>query len=76
MIMADARPTKVTAEGKTERNRLLNALTEVVQPIQLEAWLHRPNKQFDGSTPFHAIERGDTDRVWRMISHLRDGNSG
>ena len=73
--MADLRPTNVTADRETERNRLLNALAEVIQPNQLTAWLQRPNKHFDGSTPIQVIERGEADRLWRMIWQLREGNS-
>jgi len=36
----------------------------------------RPNQQFDGSTPLQVMERGETDRLWRMIWQLREGHSG
>jgi len=52
------------------------ALATVIDELSADGWLERPNKQFDGSTPLQLIERGETDRIWRMISQLRDGNSG
>ena len=30
----------------------------------------------EGSTPVQVIERGESDRIWRMIWELRGGNSG
>ena len=34
------------------------------------------NPSFEGSTPLQVIERGETDRLWRMIWQLGTGNSG
>jgi hypothetical protein len=31
---------------------------------------------FDGSTPLQVIERGETDRIWRMIYELEFGEPG
>jgi len=33
-------------------------------------WPKHPNLAFDGSTPIQAIERGKSDRLWRMLSQL------
>ena len=59
-----------------EGTRLRDALANIINEPSIDAWLQRPNKQFNGSTPAELIERGETDRIWRMISQLRDGNSG
>ena len=56
--------------------RLLEALEGVIKDEAIDEWLQLPNKQFDGSTPLQVIERGETDRLWRMIWHLREGNAG
>lgn len=40
---------------------------EVVQ------WLETPNEAFEGSTPLQVIERGESDRIWRMVYFLRSG---
>lgn len=65
-----------TAISNEERQRLIEALAEVIEPESLAHWLQRPNKRFDGSAPLQVIERGETDRLWRMIWQLREGNSG
>jgi transcriptional regulator with XRE-family HTH domain len=41
---------------------------------QLTAWLKTPNKAFDGSQPLQVIERGEVDRIWRMIYFLESGS--
>jgi hypothetical protein len=35
-----------------------------------------PNLAFEGSTPLQVVERGESDRLWRMIWELRMGNWG
>jgi len=44
-------------------------------PEQLAAWLKTSNSAFDGSQPLQVIERGEIDRVWRMIYFLESGSS-
>jgi hypothetical protein len=60
--------------GKLEP--LCDALATVINEPSIDGWLQRPNTQLDGSTPLQLIERGETDRLWRMIWHLREGHSG
>ena len=36
-------------------------------------WLKDPNPAFDGSTPLQVIERGETDRIGRMVYELESG---
>ena len=43
-------------------------------PEQLAAWLKTPNKAFGGSQPLQVIERGEIDRIWRMIYFLESGS--
>jgi len=47
------------------------AVTQAIGP-----WLKEPNPAFDGSTPVQVIERGETDRIWRMIYELQSGEPG
>ncbi|MGL4423172.1 MAG: hypothetical protein ACRCZF_21095 [Gemmataceae bacterium] len=44
-------------------------------PEQLSAWLKTPNKAFAGSQPLQVIERGEIDRIWRMIYFLESGST-
>ena len=45
-------------------------------PEQLATWLKTPNRAFAGSQPLQVIERGEIDRVWRMIHFLESGTPG
>lgn len=53
--------------------RLLDALAQVVKPGSIRGWLTAPNKAFDGLKPIEVIERGEIDRLWRMIFFLESG---
>ena len=69
-------PQRSNQQKLKELVRLFDALSDVVQPKAIGPWLLRPNPAFDGSTPLQVIERGEGDRIWRMIWELREGNSG
>ena len=57
----------------TELTRLFDALSDMVDAKAIGAWLKQPNPAFDGSTPLQVIERGETDRIWRMVYFLESG---
>ena len=69
-------PQRSSVQRIKEVTRLFDALADVIKGSVIGEWLQRPNKKFDGSTPLQVIERGETDRLWRMIWQLREGNSG
>lgn len=48
--------------------------TLFASPEQLATWLKAPNKAFGGSQPLQVIERGEIDRIWRMIYFLESGS--
>jgi|GEM_PF-599969 len=56
-----------------EAARLLNALAQIMEPSSVGEWLKESNEAFEGSTPLQVIERGDTDRIWRMIYLIETG---
>ena len=56
-----------------EMDRLLDGLARVMQPAQVGHWLKSPNPAFDGSTPLQLVERGEIDRIWRMLFDLESG---
>ena len=60
----------------TELQRLLAALSAIVEPVALEDWLQKPNPAFQGSTPLQVVERGEMDRLWRMLYELGSGEPG
>lgn len=74
---SSGKPPGPSAQKKlTELTRLFDALSELVDPKALASWLKTSNPGFEGSTPLQVIERGETDRLWRMIWQLEAGNSG
>jgi len=68
-----AAPSSSTARLLTEIKRLFAALENLVSPQAIGPWLKDPNPAFDGSTPLQVIERGESDRIWRMVYQLESG---
>lgn len=56
-----------------ELRRVVDALAEVIQADAVGPWLGEPNGAFEGLKPIEVIERGEVDRIWQMIYHLRSG---
>jgi transcriptional regulator with XRE-family HTH domain len=56
-----------------ETERLRAALAEIVPPAELGEWMRTPNLAFEGQTPIQVIERGEADRIWRMIIQIDSG---
>ena len=69
-------PNRANQRNVSEMFRLFDALAEVVPTSQIGPWLDTPNPAFEGSTPLQVMERGESDRIWRMIWELRMGDSG
>ena len=68
-----SKPSSSTARRLTEMQRLFTALENLVSPEAIGPWLKDPNPAFDGSTPLQVIERGESDRIWRMVYELESG---
>jgi len=58
------------------KRSLYKALGKVVKRESIGRWLENPQDAFDGSTPLQVIERGEIDRLWRMIYRLESGEPG
>ena len=59
----------------TEIGRMYSKLRQsFATPEQLATWLKTPNPAFTGSQPLQVIERGEIDRIWRMIYFLESGS--
>jgi transcriptional regulator with XRE-family HTH domain len=69
-------PSRSNRVRLIEFGRMYQALTELVQPSGIGPWLEKSNPALQGSTPLQVIERGEGDRIWRMIWQLREGNLG
>lgn len=69
-------PSRLNRVRINELQRFVDALCEVVKSEKLGPWWERPASNFGGSTPLQLLERGEIDRLWRMVWELRGGNSG
>jgi hypothetical protein len=68
-----------SSKAKHERespDRLLDGLSRVMKLADVGHWLKTPNPAFDGSTPLQVVERGEIDRIWRMLYELESGQPG
>ena len=68
-----SKPSASTSRRLVEIKRLFAALERLVSPEAIGEWLKQPNPAFDGSTPVQVIERGESDRIWRMVYELESG---
>lgn len=66
-------PDAPTTRRLRELERLRKALCTIITAEGLAAWLDGPNQAFGGLKPLEVIERGETDRLWRMIFELDSG---
>lgn len=69
-------PSPKQEKALMEMDRLLDGLARVMKPGQIGRWLKVPNPAFDGSTPLQLVERGEIDRIWRMLYDLESGQPG
>lgn len=67
------KPGKAAQKQLTELVRLFDALAEIMAPDYIGEWLKAPNPAFEGSTPLQVIERGESDRLWRMLYLIESG---
>lgn len=58
-----------------ELDRLRRALEGVLESGAIPAWMNQPNTAFDGLKPLEVLERGEVDRLWRMIFLLESGSA-
>lgn len=69
-------PSAPAKRAFNEMDRLLDALARLMQPKEVGHWLTEPNPAFDGSTPAQVVERGQIDRIWRMLYYAESGEPG
>jgi hypothetical protein len=70
---AGQKPGTAARKQLKELVRLFDALSEIMESGYVGEWLKTANDAFDGSTPLQVIERGETDRIWRMIYLVQTG---
>ena len=70
------KPSASSERRLTEMKRIFDALGALLDKETIGPWLKAPNPAFDGSTPLQVMERGETDRIWRMVYELQSGEPG
>lgn len=68
------RPSPQSRQRLLEMRRLQEALARIMDRDAIAAWLSSPNPAFDGLKPLEVIERGQIDRIWRMVFLLESGS--
>ena len=63
----------VNQKSVREAERLCRALRRIMKPDHVGPWLDTPNKAFSGFKPLDLVERGEMDRLWRMIFEVESG---
>ncbi len=58
----------------TLTQRLLGQLAEVMKKDFIPEWLEKPNDAFAGLKPLEVLDRGEVDRLWRLIYFLGSGS--
>ncbi|WP_309383934.1 hypothetical protein [Cerasicoccus frondis] len=66
-------PAKPANKQLAELVRLFDALSDLMVSKDVGPWLKASNEAFGNSTPLQVIERGEADRIWRMIYQLETG---
>lgn len=78
-LLADLEPRRIAdlapgqARRMVEMQRLAGALAEVARPAFLSRWVCAPNDALGGLSPLETVERGQSDRLWALLFHLRGG---
>lgn len=70
------KPSAPVQRALTEMDRMLDALGKLMEPKNVGRWLKEPNPALDGSTPVQVIERGQSDRIWRLLYFVESGEPG
>lgn len=55
--------------------RLLRKLTKIIRRDAIAEWLEQPNEGLSALKPLEVVERGESDRLWRMIYFIGSGTA-
>jgi hypothetical protein len=56
-----------------ELDRLATELAISMKRTFIRTWLTSPLEELDGTSPLEAMDRGENDRVWRLVFFLGSG---
>lgn len=65
--------SSVNQKSLRESERLCRALMKIMKPDRVGEWLDTANDAFSGLKPLDLVERGEMDRLWRMIFEIESG---
>ena len=65
--------SEASRQKVVETECLRAALAELVPADELGEWMRTSDPAFEGQTPIQVIERGEADRIWRMIFPIDSG---
>ena len=68
--------SEASKQRMTEMQRLQQGLSRVMKPDYIGEWLQTPNDAFGELKPIEVVERGEIDRIWRMVHELESGMPG
>jgi hypothetical protein len=66
-------PSETVKREFNELKRLIVGLRGIMDAEDLAEWLDTPNEAFGELKPLEVIERGEVDRIWRMIYYIESG---
>ncbi|MBD5778784.1 DUF2384 domain-containing protein [Pelagicoccus sp. NFK12] len=67
------RVSKGAKRGITEAVRLIEALSEIIEPKNIASWLTTTNPNLRNKSPLDLIEEGRVDIIWSIIEETRQG---
>jgi transcriptional regulator with XRE-family HTH domain len=70
---AGEEPSSKGLQRLNEIRRMKDALADVIKPEHIADWLKTPNDAFGDLKPIEVIERGEADRIWKMVYYLESG---
>ncbi len=65
--------TSIAMRRIKELNRLASELAVSMERTFIRTWLTSPLEELDGLSPLEAMDRGENDRVWRLVFFLGSG---
>ena len=60
-------------ERVRDEARIYERLATLIPRDAIPDWMDTPNAAFDGLKPIEVIDRGELDRLWKMIFFLESG---
>ena len=67
-------PDASTQRRLREHERLRAAIGRIIAAEAMGEWFDSPNRAFGHLNPIEVIERGEMDRLWRMVHELGAGD--